>query len=120
MFARQDVTRDPPFSRLDLILCRNVLIYLGTDLQKRLMTVFHYALKPTGFLMLGHAETVGSYADLFAVADKRHRIFQKKAVRRAALGCAARRRLDAAPALPRRRRRPGRDDGRRSSRRPTG
>jgi two-component system CheB/CheR fusion protein len=78
VFARQDVTRDPPFSRLDLILCRNVLIYMGTELQRRVMTVFHYALKPTGFLMLGHSETVGSYNDLFAVVDKRHRVFQKK------------------------------------------
>jgi two-component system, chemotaxis family, CheB/CheR fusion protein len=78
VFARQDVTRDPPFSRLDLILCRNVLIYMGAHLQKRVMTVFHYALKPTGFLMLGHSETVGSYADLFAVTDKKHRVFQKK------------------------------------------
>src|SRR5262249_10866947 len=78
VFARQDVTRDPPFSRLDLILCRNVLIYMGSDLQKKVMTVFHYALKPTGFLMLGHSETVGSYSDLFSVADKRHRVFQKK------------------------------------------
>src|SRR5262245_31917110 len=78
VFARQDVTRDPPFSRLDLILCRNVLIYMGTDLQRRVMTVFHYALKPTGFLMLGHSETVGQYSDLFAVVDKRHRVFQKK------------------------------------------
>jgi two-component system CheB/CheR fusion protein len=78
VFARQDVTCDPPFSRLDMILCRNVLIYMGADLQKKVMTVFHYALKPTGFLMLGHSETVGSYSDLFAVTDKRHRIFQKK------------------------------------------
>src|SRR5262249_11733308 len=78
VFARQDVTRDPPFSRLDLILCRNVLIYMGTELQKRVMTVFHYALKQTGFVMLGHSETVGSYSELFAVKDKRHRVFQKK------------------------------------------
>jgi two-component system CheB/CheR fusion protein len=78
VFARQDVTRDPPFSRLNLILCRNVLIYMGSHLQRRVMTVFHYALKPTGFLMLGHSETVGSYGDLFSVVDKRHRVFQKK------------------------------------------
>jgi len=78
VFARQDVARDPPFSRLDMILCRNVLIYMGADLQKKVMTVFHYALKPTGFLMLGHSETVGSYSELFAVTEKRHRIFQKK------------------------------------------
>jgi two-component system CheB/CheR fusion protein len=80
VFARQDVTRDPPFSKLDLILCRNVLIYLGTDLQKRLMSVFHYALKPQGFLMLGHAETIGTHSDLFSIADKKHRIYQRKSV----------------------------------------
>ncbi len=78
VFARQDVTRDPPFSKLDLILCRNVLIYLGAVLQRKLMSVFHYALKPSGFLMLGGAETVGAQVDLFAVVDKKHRIFIKK------------------------------------------
>ena len=78
VFARQDLTRDPPFSRLDLILCRNVMIYLGPVLQKRLMTVFHYALKPGGFLMLGNAETVGPYSDLFAAADKKHRLYTRK------------------------------------------
>jgi two-component system CheB/CheR fusion protein len=80
VFARQDLTRDPPFSKLDLIVCRNVMIYLGQVLQKRLVTVFHYALKPLGFLVLGEAETVGAQADLFAVANKRHRIYYKKAV----------------------------------------
>jgi two-component system CheB/CheR fusion protein len=78
VFARQDLTRDPPFSKLDLIVCRNVLIYLGTALQKKLMTVFHYALKSTGFLMLGGAESIGTHSDLFAVADKRHKVFSKK------------------------------------------
>ena len=78
VFARQDVTRDPPFSKLDLILCRNVLIYLGAVLQRKLMSVFHYALKPSGYLMLGGAETVGAQVDLFAVVDKKHRIFVKK------------------------------------------
>src|SRR5262249_12412155 len=53
VFARQDLTRDPPFSKLDLIVCRNVLIYLGQPVQKKLMGVFHYALKATGYLMLG-------------------------------------------------------------------
>jgi two-component system CheB/CheR fusion protein len=80
VFARQDLTRDPPFSKLDLIVCRNVLIYLGPSLQKKLMTVFHYALKPNGFLMLGHAETVGIHADLFSIADKKHRVYGRKAV----------------------------------------
>ncbi len=78
VFARQDLTRDPPFSKLDLIVCRNVLIYLGPVLQKRLMYVFHYALKPSGYLMLGGSETVGPYSDLFAMADKRHKIYTKK------------------------------------------
>jgi len=77
IFARQDLIRDPPFSRLDIIVCRNVLIYMSVELQARLMGIFHYALKPTGFLMLGSAETVGIRSDLFSVADKRHRIYQK-------------------------------------------
>src|SRR5439155_365462 len=78
VFARQDLTRDPPFGRLDLILCRNVLIYLGPVLQKRLMSVFHYAIKPGGFLMLGAAETIGPNTDLFSAVDKRHRVYLKK------------------------------------------
>jgi two-component system CheB/CheR fusion protein len=80
VFARQDITRDPPFSRLELILCRNVLIYLSAVLQRRLMTVFHYALKSGRFLVLGHAETVGMHADLFQLEDRRHRIYVKKGV----------------------------------------
>lgn len=80
VFARQDLTRDPPFSRLDLIVCRNVLIYLAPAMQKKLMTIFHYALRPTGFLVLGGAETVGPHSDLFAVADKKHRVYIKKAI----------------------------------------
>jgi two-component system CheB/CheR fusion protein len=80
IFARQDLTRDPPFSRVDLIMCRNVLIYLSNTLQKRLMGMFHYALKPTGYLLLGAAETIGSSADLFSVADKQHRLYLKKNV----------------------------------------
>lgn len=78
VFARQDLTRDPPFSRLDLIVCRNVLIYLSVALQKRLMAVFHYALKPNGYLMLGAAETAGPTGELFSLADKRHRLYAKK------------------------------------------
>jgi two-component system CheB/CheR fusion protein len=85
VFARQDLTRDPPFSKLDLVLCRNVLIYLGTDLQNRLMSVFHYALRPTGFLMLGHAETIGTHTDLFATVDKKHRIYRRRSATSSAL-----------------------------------
>ncbi|HVA48186.1 MAG TPA: chemotaxis protein CheB [Pirellulales bacterium] len=79
VFARHDLTRDPPFSRLDLIVCRNVLIYLDLALQKRLFAAFHYALKSTGFLMLGSAESVGLHSDLFAVVDKKHRLYSKRA-----------------------------------------
>jgi two-component system, chemotaxis family, CheB/CheR fusion protein len=78
VFARQDLTRDPPFSRLDMILCRNVLIYMDAVLQKKLLSVFHYALNSNGFLMLGQAETVGAQATLFSVADKKFRIHRKK------------------------------------------
>jgi two-component system CheB/CheR fusion protein len=78
VFARQDLTRDPPFSKLDLVLCRNVLIYMTAPLQRKLMALFHYALKPTGFLMLGHAETIGQHADFFRIEDKRNRIYAKK------------------------------------------
>ena len=78
VFARQDVTRDPPFSRLDAILCRNVLIYMSTVLQQRLMNTFHYALRPTGFLMLGQAETIGAHADLFDLVDKKYKLYRKR------------------------------------------
>jgi len=78
VFARQDLTRDPPFSRLDLILCRNVLIYMDLVLQKKLLSIFHYALNPNGFLMLGQAETVGAQAPLFSLIDKKHRIHRKR------------------------------------------
>ncbi len=79
VFARQNVTKDPPFSKLDLISCRNVLIYLGPALQKKVMPIFHYALKPTGFLMLGSSETIGGFSDLFALMDKKHKVYAKKA-----------------------------------------
>jgi two-component system CheB/CheR fusion protein len=78
VFARQDVTHDPPFSKIDLVLCRNLLIYLALPLQRKLMQLFHYALKPGAYLMLGSAESVGAQADLFAVASKAHRIYQRK------------------------------------------
>jgi two-component system CheB/CheR fusion protein len=81
IFARQDLTRDPPFSKLDLIVCRNVLIYLGQRLQRRLIGVFDYALKPSGFLMLGSAESVGTQVELFAIQDKRHKVYTKRAGR---------------------------------------
>lgn len=78
IFARQDVTKDPPFSGLDLISCRNVLIYLGPVLQNRVMPIFHYALKPNGFLMLGGAESIGATSELFEEVDRPQRIYRKK------------------------------------------
>ena len=78
IFARHDVTKDPPFSKLDLISCRNVLIYLGSGLQDRVVPVFHYALNPNGFLVLGSSETIGSHAGLFQLLDKKCKIYARK------------------------------------------
>src|SRR6185437_15156625 len=80
IFARQDVTRDPPFSRLDLVSCRNLLIYLDGSAQRRVMQIFHYALHPQGFLMLGPSESVGQASDLFELTDKHVRIYTRKVV----------------------------------------
>jgi two-component system, chemotaxis family, CheB/CheR fusion protein len=80
VFARQNVLRDPPFSRLDLISCRNVLIYFETAAQKKLIPFFHYALKPGGFLLLGGAETVGNFSDLFEPVDSKTKLFAKRSV----------------------------------------
>jgi two-component system CheB/CheR fusion protein len=77
-FARQNITADPPFSRLDLISCRNVLIYLGPELHRRCIPQFHYALNPGGYLILGPAETVGAFHELFEPIDKRSKIYAKK------------------------------------------
>lgn len=78
VFARQDLTKDPPFSRLDLVMCRNVLIYMDSALQRKLINLFHYALNAHGYLVLGQAETVGAQANLFSLVDKKHRIHRKK------------------------------------------
>ncbi|BAY08280.1 chemotaxis protein CheB [Calothrix sp. NIES-2098] len=78
VFARQNLISDPPFSHLDLISCRNVLIYLGSSVQKKLLPVFHYGLKPTGFLMLGTSETVGEFSDLFSLTDRKNKIYTRK------------------------------------------
>jgi two-component system, chemotaxis family, CheB/CheR fusion protein len=79
VFARQNVISDAPFSRMDLISCRNLLIYLEPALQKKLFPTFHYALKPGGFLCLGASESVGGFTELFESVDKKHRIYAKKA-----------------------------------------
>ncbi|MEG4407554.1 chemotaxis protein CheB [Microcoleus sp. MON2_D5] len=78
VFAKQNLIGDPPFSRMDLISCRNVLIYLGPPLQKKVLPIFHYGLRPAGFLLLGTSETVGEFSELFAVLDKKSKIYTKK------------------------------------------
>lgn len=80
IFARQNLISDPPFSRMDLISCRNVLIYFGVSLQKKVLPMFHYGLKPTGFLMLGSSETVGEFSHLFHLVDRKHKIYAKQSV----------------------------------------
>ncbi len=78
VFAVQDVTKDPPFTKLDLVSCRNLLIYLEPELQNRVLPLFHYSLKSGGLLFLGTAETNGKHADLFGVSDKKWKIYQPK------------------------------------------
>ena len=78
VFAVQNVTRDPPFSRIDLISCRNLLIYLNAALQKKVLQLIHYALQPGGFLLLGASETIGGQSDLFSPVDKKHKIYLYK------------------------------------------
>ncbi|MFO1039468.1 MAG: CheR family methyltransferase [Geminicoccaceae bacterium] len=77
IFSQHNLIRDPPFSRIDLISCRNLLIYLGADLQSRVLPMFHYALRPGGFLFLGSAENVSQQADLFTPLDRKHRLFRR-------------------------------------------
>jgi two-component system CheB/CheR fusion protein len=72
------VVRDPPFSRMDLISCRNLLIYLNSELQNHVIPIFHYALKPQGFLFLGTSENITQHGDLFTPLDKKSRVFQRR------------------------------------------
>jgi two-component system CheB/CheR fusion protein len=78
VFARQNLAADPPFSHVDLISCRNLLIYLSPVMQKQVLPTFHYALNIPGFLVLGTAETVGENTDLFEVVDRANKIYSKK------------------------------------------
>ena len=78
IFSAHSVIRDPPFSRLDLISCRNLLIYLRPELQGRVIPLFHYALRPGGYLFIGPSENVSQFADLFLPVDKKNRIFQRR------------------------------------------
>jgi two-component system CheB/CheR fusion protein len=79
-FSTHSVIRDPPFSRLNLISCRNLLIYLDSELQARVIPAFHYGLSPGGILLLGSSETVTHHEELFAPLDKTHRIFMRREV----------------------------------------
>jgi len=78
VFSEQSVTKDPPFSKLNLISCRNLLIYFGSDLQKKIIPLFHYALVPGGFLFLGTSETIGEFGDLFSTLDRKAKLYQRK------------------------------------------
>ena len=80
IFARHNIIRDPPFTRLDVLSCRNLLIYFSPELQMRLIPLFHYALNLGGILFLGSAESIGRYNDLFNTIDGKCKIFQKKNV----------------------------------------
>lgn len=78
VFSPHSVVRDPPFSRIDLVSCRNLLIYFGVKIQNQVIPTFHYALRPNGFLFLGTSENVTQFNDLFAPIEKRHRIFRRR------------------------------------------
>jgi two-component system CheB/CheR fusion protein len=78
IFSPHDVIKDPPFSKLDLISCRNLLIYMEGELQKKLIPLFHYALNPGGILFLGNSETAGEFVDLFAQMDRKSKLFLRK------------------------------------------
>ncbi len=77
VFAEQNVIKDPPFTKLDMICCRNMLIYFGPELQAKLLPIFHYSLKPGGILFLGSSENIGRSTDLFALLDKKWKIFER-------------------------------------------
>jgi two-component system CheB/CheR fusion protein len=77
VFSVQDVIKDPPFSRLSLLCCRNLLIYLDTEAQKKLLPLFHYTLNPGGILVLGSSETIGGFSNIFKTLDKKWKIFSR-------------------------------------------
>ncbi|NPD65774.1 chemotaxis protein CheR [Lichenicola cladoniae] len=79
VFSPHSVIRDPPFSQIDLISCRNLLIYFGVEVQNQVLPTFHYALRPGGYLFLGTSENIGHYADMFGSVDKKQRIFRSRA-----------------------------------------
>lgn len=78
IFSEQNIIKDPSFSKLDLISCRNLLIYLNLEVQKQIIPLFHYSLNPGGFLLLGSSESIGEFSDLFDVVDQKSKIYQSK------------------------------------------
>ena len=80
LFSRHDITADPPFAKIDMISCRNVLIYFTSDLQKRVVPTLHYALNPGGILWLGRSETIAGFGNLFTIEDKTNKFYSKKAI----------------------------------------
>jgi len=79
VFARQNLANDPPFSQMNVVACRNLLIYVQPVLQKKIIPILHYALKPSGFLVLGSSESVSAFPELFSTVDKKYKIYAKKA-----------------------------------------
>ena len=77
IFARQNIIMDPPFTKLDLLSCRNLLIYLGPELQKKLIPLFHYALSANGILLLGNSESINNFNTLFATLDSPSRLYRR-------------------------------------------
>jgi two-component system CheB/CheR fusion protein len=78
VFAEQSVIKDPPFTKLDLIVCRNLLIYFNSELQKKIIPIFHYSLLPKGILFLGSSETIGGFVDLFSLIDNKWKIYKRR------------------------------------------
>jgi two-component system CheB/CheR fusion protein len=78
LYAAQNLVSDPPFTKLDLICCRNLLIYMNTTIQKKILPLFHFTLNPEGYLFLGSSETIGAFANLFTPIDVKWKIFQRK------------------------------------------
>jgi len=80
LFSRHDITADPPFAKIDMVSCRNLLIYFTAELQKQVVPILHYSLNPGGILWLGRSETISGFGNLFALADKANKFYSKKTV----------------------------------------
>lgn len=78
VFAEQSIIKDPPFTKLDLISCRNLLIYFNSELQKKLIPLFHFSLQPKGVLFLGSSETIGEFVDLFSILDNKWKLYSRR------------------------------------------